>query len=247
MHLVTLFERDKKTDIIKNCFLEGLLGFSFPCCFGQDFIYVAVISVIFLVMSQEICLALHVFDCNSTTNKKTTSQGSRARKATIYLNCLSFKSKKQYSMSQVYFTSINGIHSIDCVIQKIFVSVLLEFNWTALYAFMLILSSLMYISNITNKTEQILKYWCYEFGCSIYLCNINGLNNYTLRRTHCFIFIASLLNKNTRCAFIYCYITIFTLVAVIIHVIRALNLVIGKISLSFGCNNWNAVTDLSEY
>ena len=49
MHLITLFEQEKKGDIIKNCVLEGLLGFSSPQLFGDHSISMAVIFVIFML------------------------------------------------------------------------------------------------------------------------------------------------------------------------------------------------------
>ena len=49
MHLITLFEQEKKGDVIKNCVLEGLLGFSCQQLFGEHSIFMAVIFVIFML------------------------------------------------------------------------------------------------------------------------------------------------------------------------------------------------------
>ena len=69
MHLLTLFEQEKKGDI-KNCVLEGLLGLRFPQLFGEHSISTAVIFVIFYVMALQMLLCLDLCQLAATTNNQ---------------------------------------------------------------------------------------------------------------------------------------------------------------------------------
>ena len=70
---MTLFEQEKKGDIIKNCVLEGLLGLRSPQLFGEHSISTAVISVIFRVMALQMLLCLDVCQLATTTNNQVAS------------------------------------------------------------------------------------------------------------------------------------------------------------------------------
>ena len=108
MHLMTLFEREKKGGIIKKCILKGLLGFSFLRCFSEHSIFMAVISVIFHALVQ------HSWLNNNSSKHQIQSIHNKCNSQHFSSNlvCHGMLIGNTRTTSFLFTSNMNNIHSI---------------------------------------------------------------------------------------------------------------------------------------
>ena len=178
---MTSLESNKNTDMIKNCALEGLLHFKSLWCFSRDFIFNAVIFVIFPVNVQY-CLFMLLVNNHTTNNNRTVQHPVIHFRASLTISILckfGFSLNVYYqnlSYMILYQSNVDYIHLIGDLTKINSVSVL---QWNDFTSFILIylsaIAAILIVSCDASKQTETLNFVDPLVGTSI---NINRMDSH---------------------------------------------------------------------